>query len=258
MPYVINDNLKIHYESVGDGEPLVMLHPNGHSIKDWYALDYIKQLENHFHLILIDSRGFGNSDKPHDASYYYPQLIANDTIAVLDFLGINKSHCFGYSMGGRHAFGLMRYYPDRFQSFVIGGAHPYMSNKLLHSYNKLLQQGLPKLVEVFEINFGPFPSGVKDTFLKNDLKALLAINSLPLEDFTAALDNYIGNVFFIVGEKDPILKNVQQAQKSKEGTKISIVPNNNHMQLFFAAHIITAILIDFITSKTPLSQSDNE
>ncbi len=100
MPYVINENLKINYEPVGHGEPLVMLHPNGHCIKDWYMLDYVKQLENHFHLILIDSKEFGNSDKPHDASYYYPQLIANDTSAVLDFLSIEKAHCFGYTMAG--------------------------------------------------------------------------------------------------------------------------------------------------------------
>ena len=253
MPHIINDNLKINYESVGYGEPLVMLHPNGHCIKDWYTLGYVEQLEKHFQLILIDSRGFGDSDKPHDSSYYHPQLIANDAIAVLDFLGIEKAHCFGYSMGGRHAFGLMRYYPNRFKSFIIGGAHPYANNELLHSYTRLLQQGLPRVVEVFEINFGPFPPAIKDNFLKNELKALLAINSLPLVDFTATLANYTESVSFIVGGKDPILKYVQRAQGSKEGTKISIVPNNNHMQLFFTARVIAEILIDFISSQSALS-----
>lgn len=250
MPYVINDNLKINYESVGHGEPLVMLHPNGHCIKDWYTLDYVKQLENDFRLILIDGRGFGDSDKPHEASYYHPQLIANDTIAVLDFLGIKKAHCFGYSMGGRHAFGLMHYYPERFKSFVIGGAHPYKNNKLLHSYTQLLQQGLPKLVEVFEVNFGSFPLGIKDAFLRNDVKALLAVNSLPLMDFTGALAAYSENIAFIAGAKDPILKYVRQAQESKEGVRINIIPDNNHMQLFFTARIITEIIIDFIGSQS--------
>ena len=253
MPYVINRSLKINYELVGHGEPLVMLHPNGHCIKDWYTLDYVKQLENHFQLILIDGRGFGDSDKPYDASYYHHQLIASDTIAVLDCLNIEKAHCFGYSMGGRHAFGLMQDYPNRFKSFIISGAHPYTNNKLLHSYTQLLQQGLSKLVEVFEINFGTFPPGVKDAFLKNDLKALLAINSLPLMDFTAALANYTNGVCFIVGGKDPILKYVQRAQRIKEGAKINIIPNNNHMQLFFTAKVITEILIDFISSQSVLS-----
>jgi pimeloyl-ACP methyl ester carboxylesterase len=226
-----------------------MLHPNGHCVKDWYELDYIRQLEKFFHLILIDSRGFGDSDKPHDPTQYQPQLIASDIIAVLDFLGIDKAHCFGYSMGGRNAFALMQYYPDYFKSFVIGGAHPYKNNKLLHSYIQLLQKGLPKVVEVFETNFGAFPPGIKHNFLKNDLNALLAINSLPLLDFTEALTNYSGNVSFIVGKKDPIVMYVKQAHQNKESSQINVIPQKNHMQLFFEAEIIISLLHDFIVNS---------
>jgi pimeloyl-ACP methyl ester carboxylesterase len=177
MPYIINSGVKINYESIGYGEPLVMLHPNGHCIKDWHVLGYTTQLKKSFQLILIDGRGFGDSDKPHDAHYYQTQLVASDTIAVMNNLGIDRAHCFGYSMGGRNAFSLMHYYPEHFNSFIIGGAHPYAVNKLLNSYTDLLNQGLPKLAEVFEKNFGHFPSKIKSNFLKNDLTALLTINS---------------------------------------------------------------------------------
>lgn len=162
MPLIINHDITINFESIGHGEPLVMLHPNGHCIKDWHILNYIAQLENSFQLVLIDARGFGDSDKPHDADYYRPELIASDTIAVMKHLGIDKARCFGYSMGGRHAFALMHYFPEYFTSFVIGGAHPYTVNKLLNSYTNLLKQGLPKLMESFEKNFGQFPLEVKN------------------------------------------------------------------------------------------------
>lgn len=246
MSHVINNGLKINYESIGQGEPLVMLHPNGHCIKDWYALDYVRQLEKHFQLILIDSRGYGDSDKPHESKYYQSQLIASDTIAVLKALGINKAHCFGYSMGGRNAFALMQYYPNHFKSFVIGGAHPYADNKLLRSYTELLRQGLPKLVEVFERNFGSFPLEVKCNFLKNDVDALLALNSLPLVDFSGALISYGGDVSFIVGDRDPILIYVKNAQKSKENSKIYVLPGKNHMELFFDAETIVSLLCGLI------------
>lgn len=225
-----------------------MLHPNGHCIKDWHILGYVKQLEDYFQLILIDSRGYGDSDKPHDSKYYHSQLIASDTIAVLKNLGLDKAHCFGYSMGGRHAFALMQYYPDYFKSFVIGAAHPYPDNKLLRSYTELLQQGLPKLVEVFEKSFGSFPPEVKHNFLKNDLTALLAINSLPLEDFSEALINYEAEVSFIVGSKDPISMYVKRAKQSKEVAKVAIIPNKNHLQLFFEAEEITPLLRNFLRS----------
>lgn len=116
-------------------------------------------------------------------------------------------------------------------------------NKLLNSYIGLLQQGLPKLLEVFEKNFGAFPSEVRLNFLKNDVNALLAINSLPLVDFSEALISYKGNISFIVGGKDPILNYVKRAQQSKENSKIHIVPHQNHMQLFFDAEIMTSLLM---------------
>lgn len=246
MPHVINHGLKINYESIGQGEPLIMLHPNGHCINDWHVLGYVEKLESYFQLILIDGRGYGDSDKPHESKYYQSQLIASDTIAVLNTLNIDKAHCFGYSMGGRHAFALMQYYPDYFKSFVIGGAHPFTDNKLLNSYTKLLQQGLPKLVEVFEKNFGSFPSEVKRKFLKNDLNALLAINLLPLVDFSEGLINYKGNILFIVGDKDPVLNYVKRAEKINENSKIYVIPDKNHMQLFFDAETMTSLLRNLI------------
>ncbi len=41
MPRIINDNLRINFESVDHDEPLIMLHPNDHCIKDWHTLGYM-------------------------------------------------------------------------------------------------------------------------------------------------------------------------------------------------------------------------
>lgn len=229
-----NQNIHINADVIGNGEPLVMLHPNGHCIKDWYELGYVDALKDKYQLILVDSRGFGSSDKPHDAEQYQASMIASDTIAILDHLGIQQAKCFGYSMGGRHAFALMQYYPDRFESFVIGGSHPYTTNKLLKSYTLLLQQGLPKVVEMFEKTFGSFPPGVRENFLRNDLEALIAINSHPLIDYTDVLHRYQGDVSFVIGDKDPVLPLVVQAHEFKTNSKIAVVGMMDHMQMFFA------------------------
>ncbi len=77
----------------------------------------------------------------------------------------------------------------------------------------------------------------------------MQINSLPLVDFTTALANYTENLSSIVDEKDPILKYVQRAQGSKESAEISIIPNINHMQLFFIARVIKEI-----TKKTKINR----
>ncbi len=49
-------------------------------------------------------------------------LRVGDVTAVLDHLGIDRTHCLGYSDGGEVGLGAARYAPGRFTSLVIGGA----------------------------------------------------------------------------------------------------------------------------------------
>ena len=113
---------------------------------------------------MIDARGYGRSDKPHDPNLYAIDSKAGDTIAVMDALKLDRAYCFGYSMGGRTTFTLMKYFPARFTAFIIGGAHPYGSNNLLDSLRKQLPKGMTSLVEQTEKVLGPFPEKVRENY----------------------------------------------------------------------------------------------
>ncbi len=71
MPYAAhvdnNKKIDIYYETIGMGEPIVFHHGNGNCCKDWYTLGYVEALARDFQLILIDSRGYGKSSKPHES-----------------------------------------------------------------------------------------------------------------------------------------------------------------------------------------------
>jgi len=84
MPNLIHGGIRIYYQFEGDGEPLVMLH--GLSDSQWglRALGYVEPVKERFRVILIDARGHGYSDKPHDPGAYTPALMAGDVLAVLD------------------------------------------------------------------------------------------------------------------------------------------------------------------------------
>ena len=78
MPYedrfIDNDGVRIHYEVEGEGgPPLVLVHGMGMSTKDWRSAGYTDALSGEFRLILIDSRGFGQSDKLSDPCRLWPQ-----------------------------------------------------------------------------------------------------------------------------------------------------------------------------------------
>ncbi|MCJ7608517.1 alpha/beta hydrolase [Candidatus Bathyarchaeota archaeon] len=125
MPYVNNQGVKIHYEVEGHGPPLVLQHGLASSITRWRLFGYVKELSGDYGLILVDARGHGDSEKPHDPQAYSAELMTGDIVAVMDDLGIEKANYWGYSMGGKIGFELTRHHPSRFTSYIIGGMSPY-------------------------------------------------------------------------------------------------------------------------------------
>lgn len=63
MAHVDNAGLRIRYRVEGNGTPLVLLHGFTDSSETWYELGYVHALQPKHRLILIDSRGHGQSGK---------------------------------------------------------------------------------------------------------------------------------------------------------------------------------------------------
>ena len=125
MPYAVNQGIRIHYRIEGDGQPMVLQHGFTDSLETWYDLGYVEALKPKYRLILIDARGHGASDKPHEPDAYDRERNVADITTVLDDLYIQRAHYFGYSMGGRIGFAIARYAPERVQSLILGGGSPY-------------------------------------------------------------------------------------------------------------------------------------
>lgn len=78
MPYANNAGVRIHYEVEGAGPPLVLQTGLSGRIENWRSLGYVSALRDDYRLILIDARGHGQSDKPHDeASYAFDRVVAD-------------------------------------------------------------------------------------------------------------------------------------------------------------------------------------
>jgi pimeloyl-ACP methyl ester carboxylesterase len=178
MPFATNGDVRIHYHLGGnsDGPPLVLQHGYSMSLHDWYDPGYVNTLGKNFRLILIDARGHGTSDKPHDPESYRAAHMASDVVAVLDTLGIARAHFFGYSMGGRIGFALARDAASRLSSLVLGGngANDRSPDEpVLRAYLERLRQGPEVLAETIRAVFGPWATpGMLDRQLGNDLEAL--------------------------------------------------------------------------------------
>ena len=126
MPLAENtDGVKINYEVVGSGPPLVLQHGLLSDLNAWKTRGYVDALQDSFRLILIDSRGHGQSDKPENSAAYELRTRVTDIASVLNDLDIKQAHYMGYSMGGWMGYGITIYMPQRFRSLVIGGFGPF-------------------------------------------------------------------------------------------------------------------------------------
>lgn len=122
MPYAKNGDINIYYEVEGEGPPLVMFHGLTGSLEGWRESGYVDALKYDYQVILMDARGHGKSDKPHDPAMYISENLVGDVIAILDSLGIETTNFFGYSFGGGIAFECAKYAPERMKSLIVGGA----------------------------------------------------------------------------------------------------------------------------------------
>jgi pimeloyl-ACP methyl ester carboxylesterase len=118
MPRVqLPTGIGIYYETVGAGEPLLLIMGTGadHSLWD----DTAKAYAQRFQVVTFDNRGTGQSDHPRDPEQYTMRLLADDAVALLDALEIESAHVSGLSLGSAVAQELAINHPAKVRSLQL-------------------------------------------------------------------------------------------------------------------------------------------
>ena len=115
MPFADVNGVRLSYESVGEGVPLLFIHggyggaattlaPQTHAIKTTLPRDKVRT-------ILYDRRNAGLS--AYTDAHYTLKTLAGDALGLLDHLGIGKAIIVGSSAGGPIALELALSHPER-------------------------------------------------------------------------------------------------------------------------------------------------
>ena len=250
MPYVQNpdDGTRIYYEVEGAGSPLVMLSGFTGSSKTWLDKGFVNPLASDHQLVLIDPRGHGASDGPHDPDAYAPRKDVADVFAVLDEVGIGSAHILGYSMGGTIALAVGMRAPERVRSLVIGGAGPLPPDPSLQF---LLDRGVQGLVDVIEASSGEaLTDAAREIVLANDVEALIArlmSGTPPLvpDDVLAAMTI---PALFYAGTEDASHANASRAAEHMPNAALISLDGLDHLKAYgpFATKLVMPQIKEFL------------
>jgi pimeloyl-ACP methyl ester carboxylesterase len=120
MPLAPVDGVKLFYEEVGQGRPLVFVHEFAGEAESWRP--QVNFFARRYRTIAFNARGYPPSEVPEDPGAYSQRRAVDDIRGLLDHLKIDTAHVCGLSMGGYATlhFGLV--YPERALSLVVAGA----------------------------------------------------------------------------------------------------------------------------------------
>ncbi len=154
-----DDGVRLHYEETGSGAPVIFVHEFAGDMRSWEA--QLRHFGQRYRAIAYNARGYPPSDVPDQPSSYTQGRAADDVLAVLDHLGIERAHVVGLSMGGFATLHFGFRHPGRARSLVVGGcgygAEPEQRERFKSeaaSIAALLQeQGMPRFAARYA--YGP-------------------------------------------------------------------------------------------------------
>lgn len=200
----------------------------------WQSQGYVDSLSQRFRLILLDARGHGQSDKPHDPADYTLDHRVADVLAVMDVEGIEMAHHWGYSMGGQVCYHLAVSHAERVRSVVIGGMHPFERDPapLNQRIAQLQEQGVAGFTELFESEFGQSTDAERARLDDNDPLALAAATAA-IRDEPELTDGHLSTVtlpaLIYCGDEDhQFLEGARWAADTMNADFVEI-PGSDHM-----------------------------
>jgi 3-oxoadipate enol-lactonase len=108
--------IDLEYNVQGQGEPLILIMGFAGDARSW-GRPFVESLSRDFQVVTFSNRGCGLSTDTGGAVTC--RLMADDTVLLIERLGLDRAHVFGISMGGSIAQELAIDYPERVRRVVL-------------------------------------------------------------------------------------------------------------------------------------------
>jgi 3-oxoadipate enol-lactonase len=114
---VTEDGVRLYFEEVGRGTPLLFLHEFAADHSNWEP--QMRYFSRAHRCVAYSARGYTPSDVPSSPEVYGYKHFYSDALAVLDHLGIERAHFIGLSMGSYSSLQVALNAPARVLSMTL-------------------------------------------------------------------------------------------------------------------------------------------
>lgn len=270
MPYVTTpDNVKLYYEEVGAGTPILFIHEFASDHRGWEP--QMREFGKRYRCITYSARGYTPSDVPEDASAYTYKHVMRDAVAVLDHLKIDAAHLVGLSMGGYTALQVALNHPKRVRSMVLAGAGSgserwFTANFHKHSQaigDQFEREGSHAVAKSYGLSASRIPFLIKDPRGFADFAARLAEHDArgsaytsrgfqggrpSLYDFEAEIKNCGTPALIVVGDEDDrCIEPSLFLKQALPASGLVMMPKTGHVVNLEEPDLFNRVIGEFLT-----------
>ena len=245
MDVVSSDGTSIHYEVYGDGPTILLAHGSLMEGASWVEAGYVEALAG-FRCVVLDCRGYGASDKPHDPAAYATERYADDITTVADAAGADRFGLAAFSLGTGGGWLAASRNSDRIAAyFAIGGWHPNLYSFDLDVMERtriqpMRNMGVEGFTEFMKVEEGPLPEWWAAQVLACDPEAYIAQRYAAVEWTWTPPGSVTVPTLLVSGATEDVDRDSLLVAGSLDNAEAVIVEGRGHCQTFLAPETIAA------------------
>ena len=247
MSSIVTEQGILHYESIGRGQPIILLHGWINSWDVWRDLMITLSKTGRFRVYALDFWGFGDSAKASQMQTATFQIGSYVEMVnqFMDSLGIQKAPIFGHSMGGTVALQISFTHPERVEKVALVGSpiigssmHPFLQLAGYGSIAKLVWRYPIMLNSIMRILLAKDSKKVRTMIFRDVQRANVesffrSIGDLRDTDLRSMLPTLDIPTLGIYGAKDKIVSptNALLLRSGVKSVKVEVLEQSRHFPM---------------------------
>jgi 3-oxoadipate enol-lactonase len=262
MPFVTVDKLKLAYDDIGSGAPVILIHGFPFNRSLWN--DQVAELSKSHRIIIPDLRGFGESDS--SPGTVTMTRMAHDVAALMDALNFPQAIIGGLSMGGYVVLAFCKEFPSRVRALILADTRPQADTEegkqgRAQQAERALSEGmapiadsmLPKLLTPETVARHPgVVKRVRDMMMKTKPEGAAAalLGMAAREDQTELLSKINAPTLILVGKYDAITPaaDSEKMHANIAGSKLVIIEGAGHVSNIEQVEVFNREVKKFLSS----------